>query len=74
MHTYVLRDTTEYKVGQLPDVNFAVPRNWAGQVPVGGPSAGNATFFFWLWETESLFGVDDLILWYSGGPVRKAQS
>lgn len=52
----------------LPEVNFKIPKSWAGSLEVGS-GFGNDSLFFWLWEAETNQGKNDLIIWFNGGPA-----
>lgn len=54
-------------MNSLPQVNFNVPKSWAGSLPIG-QGYGNGSLFFWLWDAETIRGKDDLIIWFNGGP------
>jgi carboxypeptidase D len=55
-------------VKSIPQVNFSVPKSWAGSLKIGA-GFGDDSLFFWLWEAETLQGKDDLIIWFNGGPA-----
>lgn len=50
-----------FLVKKLPDVNFTVPRSYAGEMPLANKPGNN--LFFWYFETEKKGGSDDLIVW-----------
>lgn len=54
----------KFLVGSLPNVNFSLPKSWAGQISV--PNTTNDELFFWLFEAETK--TNDLIIWLNGGP------
>ncbi|KFY34074.1 hypothetical protein V494_07080 [Pseudogymnoascus sp. VKM F-4513 (FW-928)] len=58
----------QYLVKSLPQVNFEIPKSWAGSLKVG-PGFGSDSLFFWLWEAETQQGKNDLIIWFNGGPA-----
>jgi len=41
----------KYMVGNLPNVDFDLPRSWAGQIPVANTS--DDELFFWLFAAET---------------------
>ena len=49
----------KYAVQRLPGVEFHIPANWAGQIPIPGTS--NDELFFWLFEAENSNYSDNLI-------------
>lgn len=70
-------------VGNLPNVDFDLPRSWAGQIPVANTS--NDELFFWLFAAENQAPSANLIsrsltaskfcseltsipVWLNGGP------
>jgi carboxypeptidase C (cathepsin A) len=55
-------------VKSLPQVNFQIPKSWAGSLKVGS-GYGDDSLFFWLWEAETQQGKNDLIIWFNGGPA-----
>ncbi|KFX88495.1 hypothetical protein V495_06514 [Pseudogymnoascus sp. VKM F-4514 (FW-929)] len=58
----------QYLVKSLPQVNFQIPKSWAGSLKVGS-GYGDDSLFFWLWEAETQQGKNDLIIWFNGGPA-----
>ncbi|OBT94807.1 hypothetical protein VE01_06309 [Pseudogymnoascus verrucosus] len=58
----------QYLVKSLPQVNFKIPKSWAGSLKVGS-GFGTDSLFFWLWEAETQQGKNDLIIWFNGGPA-----
>ncbi|KFY88686.1 hypothetical protein V500_06195 [Pseudogymnoascus sp. VKM F-4518 (FW-2643)] len=58
----------QYLVKSLPQVNFKIPKSWAGSLKVGS-GFGSDSLFFWLWEAETQQGKNDLIIWFNGGPA-----
>ncbi|KAL9023476.1 MAG: hypothetical protein Q9196_007179 [Gyalolechia fulgens] len=59
-------NVTQFAVGSLPNVTFALPPNWAGHIPIPGP--GNNKLFFWLFQAVNHDASQNLILWLNGGP------
>ncbi|KAF8520874.1 alpha/beta-hydrolase [Hysterangium stoloniferum] len=57
----------------LPNVTFALPRNYAGNLPVNRPGRPNNTLFFWGFENSagsltSTRNTKPWIIWLNGGP------
>lgn len=50
---------THFAVHSLPNVSFPLPRSWAGQIPIPGPS--DDQLFFWLFQAESQDASQNLI-------------
>ena len=42
---------SHFAVSNLPDVDYDLPQNWAGQI--GIPGTRDDALFFWLFEAES---------------------
>jgi len=56
----------------LPNVNFEVARNFAGNIAVNRPGHPNNTLFFWAYESKpgSLTNADTntpWVIWLNGG-------
>ncbi|OBT53744.1 hypothetical protein VE04_05308 [Pseudogymnoascus sp. 24MN13] len=64
----VMQLTVKYLVKSLPQVNFKIPKSWAGSLKVGS-GFGNDSLSFWLSEPETQQGKNDLIIWFNGGPA-----
>ncbi|TBU47608.1 alpha/beta-hydrolase [Dichomitus squalens] len=62
--------------GPLPNVTWALPRSFAGNIPVNRPDHPNNTLFFWAFEHENgslTAGADERTdvpwgIWLNGGP------
>lgn len=52
-------DISQFRVRSAPD-SPALPKNWAGRLPVPGALIGN-DIFFWLFEAENAAYDDNLI-------------
>ena len=50
---------SHYAVPNLPDVDYSLPQNWAGQI--GIPGTRDDSLFFWLFEAESYAERNNLI-------------
>ncbi|KAI0682067.1 alpha/beta-hydrolase [Cerioporus squamosus] len=63
---------------KLPNITGALPRNFAGNIPVNRAGHPNDTLFFWAWEKVGQNGsltapaspnnTDPWIIWLQGGP------
>ncbi len=62
--------TTDYYVNgtTIPDVEFDVGPSWAGLLPISNMTNESRQLFFWYFPSQSIEGVNDLIIWLNGGP------
>jgi len=52
----------------IPDVDFDVGPSWAGLLPISNRTNESQQLFFWYFPSQSVEGVNDLIIWLNGGP------
>jgi hypothetical protein len=52
----------------IPDVDFDVGPSWAGLLPISNATNESRQLFFWYFPSQSIEGVNDLIIWLNGGP------
>ncbi len=52
----------------IPDVDFDVGPSWAGLLPISNSTNESRQLFFWYFPSQSVEGVNDLIIWLNGGP------
>lgn len=62
--------TTDFYVNgtKIPEVNFDVGPSWAGLLPISDKTNESRKLFFWYFPSETVEGMNDLVIWLNGGP------
>ncbi|KAH9211627.1 Alpha/Beta hydrolase protein [Leptodontidium sp. 2 PMI_412] len=57
------------KGNELPEVDFNIGESYAGTLPIGPPTVGNANnLWFWFFPSTNPAAKKEIVIWLSGGP------
>lgn len=52
----------------LPKISFELPPSWAGYESVSSKPNETRQIYFWMVPATGDVGVNDLVIWFNGGP------